>query len=68
MDRFKKNSLKALKGYEYILDKRYTPESIPEQTVHRTEKLKEAARKAAEVATAKAKSTRPILASPSQMS
>ncbi|XP_041370402.1 PRELI domain-containing protein 1, mitochondrial-like [Gigantopelta aegis] len=69
MDRIKKNSVKASKGYEYILEKLYVPETIPEQTLHRTDKLKEAARKAAEVAAAKAKSkTRPILASPSQMS
>ena len=51
VDRFKKNTTKATKGLEYVLQKTFDPESTPDQSLHlanfTTEKLKEKAQKKA---------------------
>ncbi|XP_046368079.2 PRELI domain-containing protein 1, mitochondrial-like isoform X2 [Haliotis rufescens] len=68
VERFKKNITKSCKGYDYILDKLFSVEAqtaVQDHTLSSKDKIKDTARKAAEVAAAKA---RPILSNPRPIS
>jgi len=57
MDRFRKNAIKATKGFQYVLDKMFLPEKLSDQstiTLIHTYKLKETAIKATELAKSRA--------------
>lgn len=56
LDRFKKNALKATRGFEFVLEKMF---AVPHQTTSSADRFKDTARKVAEAA--KAKATRPII-------
>lgn len=52
LDRFKKNAMKASRGYEYVLEKLFTP--VLHQQPHNADNLKEKAIKVAQAAKANA--------------
>lgn len=54
LDRFKKNAIKASRGYEHVLEKLFAP--IIHQQTHSTDNLKDKAIKVAQAAKAKAPS------------
>ncbi|KAL8576232.1 hypothetical protein ACOMHN_006155 [Nucella lapillus] len=68
LDRFKKNAVKASRGYEHVLEKLFSPVVHHQQQVHGADKLKDKAIKVAQAAKAKAKAPSAIIPARAQPS